>query len=279
MNAIEVKNLEKSYGDFTLSIENFLLPRGTIMGLIGENGAGKTTFIKCLLKMLNYKGQITVLGKSLDKNVKEKMAVILDDSYFPDQMTPNEIGKVLNKIYKNYDLNYYYELLEKFKIPKNKKLREFSKGMFVKTKIASSLSSRPELLILDEPTTGLDPVIRSEILDIFYNFIEDERHSILISSHITSDLEKIADYITLIDNGKIVFKSSIIDLKDNYGLAIIKPDEFDKIDKKYLLKYIKNKYNYKALIKNKVEFKNSYPNTDVESLNIEELMVFFIKGE
>lgn len=178
MNAIEIKNLCKSYGDFKLDNVSFNVEQGSIMGLIGENGSGKTTIIKSILSIIKHDGEISVLGGEIDEDIKQKIGVVFDDAFISNYLTVKEIGKVLSGIYKNWDMEYYNYLLGEFKLPEDKMIKNFSKGMVVKIKIACALSSRPKLLILDEPTSGLDPVIRDEILDIFYEFIEDEEHTI-----------------------------------------------------------------------------------------------------
>ena len=211
-NSLEVKNLCKKYSEFELKNINLKLPKGMIMGLIGENGAGKTTTIKSILNLINIdNGEIKIFGlniKENEKKIKEDIGVVLDDAFFSEYLNPADINKIMRKIYENWDEKLYYKYLEDFKLPKNKISKEFSSGMKMKLKIAVALSHHPKLLILDEPTSPLDPVARSEILDIFQDFIQNEENSIFVSSHITSDLEHIADYITFINNGEIVLSKT-----------------------------------------------------------------------
>ena len=211
-NNLEVKNLRKKYNGFELKDINLELPKGMIMGLIGENGAGKTTTIKSILNLIKIdKGEIKIFGlniKENEKKIKEDIGVVLDDGFFSEYLNPADINKIMRKMYKNWDEKLYFKYLEDFKLPKNKISKEFSSGMKMKLKIAVALSHHPKLLILDEPTSGLDPVARSEILDIFQDFIQNEDNSIFVSSHITSDLEHIADYITFINEGKIVLSKT-----------------------------------------------------------------------
>ena len=182
------------------------------MGFIGENGAGKTTTIKAILDIIrNYTGEIKIFGldnRKDDKKIKEDIGIVLDDMFFPEILTPNDINSIMKNIYKNWDSELYFKYLTDFLLPKNKAIKTLSKGMRKKLEIATAISHHPKLLILDEPTAGLDPIARNEVLDIFQNFIQNEECSIFLSSHITSDLEHIADYITLINNGKIMLSKT-----------------------------------------------------------------------
>jgi len=200
-NILEIKNLTKRYKDFKLKNVSLELPKGMIMGFIGENGAGKTTTIKSILNIINdYTGEIKVFGldnKKYDKVIKEDIGVVLDDMFFPEILNPMDINAIMKEVYVNWDSNIYFKYLNKFSLPKNNKIKTFSKGMRKKLEIVVSLSHHPKLLILDEPTSGLDPVARNEVIDIFQDFIQNEECSILLSSHITTDLEHIADYIVL----------------------------------------------------------------------------------
>ena len=220
---LEVTNLNKKYSDFELKNINIKLPKGMIMGLIGENGAGKSTTIKSILNVINTdSGEIKIFEKDnrkYEKEIKEEIGVVLDDSFLSEYLNPNDINKIMKNIYKNWDEKLYFNYVEKFKLPKDKISKEYSSGMKMKLKIAVALSHHPKLLILDEPTSGLDPIARNEILDIFQDFIQDEENGILVSSHITSDLEHIADYITFISEGKIVFTKTRDELLDNYGIS------------------------------------------------------------
>ena len=203
-NILEVKNLSKKYDKFELKDINITLQKGMIMGLIGENGAGKSTTIRSILNLININsGEIKIFGldnKKNERKIKEDIGVVLDDSFLSEYLNPSDINKIMKNIYKNWDENLYFKYLEEFKLPKDKISKEYSSGMKMKLKIIVALSHHPKLLILDEPTSGLDPVARNEILDIFREFIQDEEHGIFVSSHITSDLEHIADYITFIND-------------------------------------------------------------------------------
>lgn len=282
-NILEIKNLNKTYNRFKLKNINFELPKGMIMGLIGENGAGKSTTIKSILNIIKIdSGEIKIFDKNsrrYEKEIKEDIGVVLDDSFLSEYLAPVDIDKIMKKIYKNWDKELYFKYLKDFKLPENKISKEFSSGMKMKLKIAVALSHHPKLLILDEPTSGLDPVARNEILDIFQDFIQDEEKSILVSTHITSDLEHIADYITFINEGEILFTKTRDELLESYGIVKCSEEEFSKIDKKDYLKYKKNRYEYDVLVENKFEFKKKYEFSIIDKTTIEDIMVIYIKGE
>ena len=282
-NVLEVKNLSKKYANFELKNVSFTLPKGMIMGVIGENGAGKTTTIKAILGIINsYSGSIKVFGldnRKDDKKIKEDIGVVLDDIFFPEILTPNDINNSLKKIYKNWDTKMFYDYLKEFALLPNKQIKTFSKGMRKKLEIATALSHHPKLLILDEPTSGLDPIARAEVLEIFQTIIEKEECSILLSSHITADLEHIADYITFINNGEIVLSKPASELLDKYGIVKCGKKEFEKIAKKDYLKYKKTKYEYEVLIQDKAAFKAKYDISLIDKITLDDLMVLMIKGE
>ncbi len=282
-NAIEINNLKKKYDDnFELGEINLNIPSGYIIGLIGENGAGKTTLIKSILNIINPdSGKIKILdkdNKKYDSLIKEDIGVVLDDTFFPEILTAYDINSIMKNIYKNWDENLFNKYLNDFKIANNKKIKTLSKGMRKKLEIATALAHHPKLLILDEPTSGLDPVIRDDILEIFMNFINDEEHTILLSTHITSDLEQIADKIIFIDKGKIILNESKDELLDNYGILKCDIDSFDKISKEDIVSYKKNKYNYEILINDKNKIKKKYKDYVVDNITLDELMILIIKG-
>lgn len=283
-NVIEVKNLSKRYSSgFEIKDMNINIKKGYITGFVGENGAGKTTFIKLVLDILNKdSGQINILGKDLNEfgvEVLEEIGVVLDDRFFPEILTPNDINIIMKDTYKKWDSNLFFNYLENFKISKKIKIKNLSKGMKKKLELATALSHHPKFLILDEPTSGLDPVVRSEVLDIFLDFIQDEEHSIFLSTHITTDLETIADDIVFIDNGKIILQENKDDLLNNYGILKCSIGDLNKIDIKDIVKLIKNKYGYEILIKSKIELMEKYSDFIIDNINLESLMVMMIKGE
>lgn len=218
-------------------------------------------------------------NKKEEKKIKEDIGVVLDDSFLSEYLNPIDINKIMKNFYENWDEKLFFKYVEEFKLPKKKMSKEYSSGMKMKLKIATALSHHPKLLILDEPTSGLDPVARNEILDIFQDFIQDEEHSILVSSHITSDLEHIADYITFINKGEIALTKTRDELLEIYGIVKCSEEEFKKLDKKDFIKYRKNKYEYEVLIENKLEFKKKYDIQVIDKPTIEDIMIIYIKGE
>ena len=282
-NILEIKNLCKKYKEFELQDVNITLPKGMIMGFIGENGAGKTTTIKAILDIIrNYTGEIKIFGydnKKDNKKIKEDIGAVLDDMFFPEILTPNDINNIMKDIYKNWDSELYFKYLTDFGLPKTKQIKTFSKGMRKKLEIATAISHHPKLLILDEPTAGLDPIARNEVIDIFQSFIQNEECSIFLSSHITTDLEHIADYITFINNGKIILSKTREELLEDFGIVKCSKEEFEKIDKKDFIKYKKSKYEYDILVENKKDFYKKYGINTIDRITLEELMVLMIKGE
>lgn len=283
MNNIEIKNVSKKYDGFFLDNISFDVPAGAIVGLIGENGAGKTTTIKAILNIINSEGSVQILGKDSkrdEKEIKKDLGVVLDDSFLSNYLTPKQISSVMKDFYSTWDENKYEELLKQFGLPNGKLIKDFSSGMKMKLKIAVSISHHPKLLILDEPTSGLDPVVRNEILDIFRMYIEeDETRSILLSSHITTDLEHISDYIVFIDKGKIVLKAPTGELLEDYGIVKCTKEEFSKIEEEDYIRYKKGKYQYEILISEKNSFKKKYNIMAIDKPSIEDIMLFYIKGE
>lgn len=281
-NILEVKNLTKDYGDFVLNDLSFSIPRGVIMGLIGENGAGKSTTVNCILNEIKKNsGNILIFGKDhiIDEcEIKDKIGIVFDENHFPDIFTPKEIEKYMSGIYTNWDSIAFRNYLKQFELPAKKKIKDFSKGMKVKLAFAVALSHKAELLILDEATSGLDPIIRDDILDILIDFVQDENYSILFSSHITSDLEKIADYITFIHKGRLVFCSLKDDLIDNYGVVSCGASVFDTLDKTEIISYQKEDYQYKVLVRDRNKIAKDFPKALVEPATIE-IMLFYVKGE
>ena len=283
-NIIEIKNLKKKYDDkFELGKIDISIPKGVIVGLIGENGAGKTTLIKAMLNIIKIDdGEIKIFGKDYkkeEKSIKEDIGVVLDNMFFPELLNAKDINSSMKDIYKNWDSELYFSYLKEFNLPDNKPLKSMSKGMRKKLEIVAAISHRPKLLILDEPTSGLDPIVRVEVLDIFQKFIEDAEHSILLSTHITSDLEHIADEIIFIDKGKKVLQKLRDEIIDNYGILKCDIDYFSNIDKKDIIAYKKTKYAYEILISNKEQASKKYHNCVIDKITLEDLMVLVIKGE
>ena len=280
---IKVKNLNKKYEGFELKNISFEIPEGSIVGLIGENGAGKTTTIKSILNIINSEGEIQVLGKDIkqnEKEIKSKLGVVLDDSFLSEYLTPKKINSIMKDFYNTWDKKLFEKYIKIFKLPENKMIKDFSSGMKMKLKIATAISHKPQILILDEPTSGLDPIVRNEILDIFRQFIaEDETRSILVSTHITTDLEHISDYIMFIKNGEITLNLPTSEILENYGIVKCDEKDFSKISKEDYDYYRKEKYQYEVLVKNKKMIKSKYGISTIDKASIEDIMLFYIKGE
>ncbi|NJI81476.1 ABC transporter ATP-binding protein [Clostridioides difficile] len=283
MDAITIKNLNKTYKDFSLQNVSFSVPKGSIMGFVGENGAGKTTTLKAILNLISYdSGNIEIFGldnKKNEKEIKEQIGVVFEGSNFHENLNLDNVSKIMSKIYKNWNHALFKDYLKKLRVPENKLIKEFSKGNKMKLSIAVALSHNPKLLILDEATSSLDPIVREEILDIFLDFIQDEEHSIILSSHITSDLDKIADYITFIHKGKIVFSENKDELINNMGILKCKPTDFDNISKEDYSYYRKSQFGYEVLLNDKYRFIAKHPNFVVDNTSIEEIMLFYVRGD
>ena len=282
-NSIEIKNISKSYPDFKLKNISFNVPKGCIVGLVGENGAGKTTTIKAILNIIDTTGEIKIFGKDnkkYEKEIKKDIGVVLDDSFLSEYLTAKNINSIMKEFYNNWDKEKYFNYLKQFDLPTNKTIKEFSSGMKMKLKIAVAISHSPKLLILDEPTSGLDPIVRNEILDIFRKFIEeDENRAILMSTHITTDLEHISDYIVFIEKGNIIFNLPTEELLENYGIVKCSKEDFEKINNTDYIKYKKEKYQYEILVANKYDFKRKYNINAIDKPTIEDIMLFYVKGE
>lgn len=276
MNAIEIKNLTKKFKGFSLDNVSISLPTGCIMGLIGENGAGKTTVIKSVLGLIHPDGgKISIFGKEPTSEMKNDIGVVLDEIGIPIQFNIKDVDSIMKNIFTKWDSNVFYDYIKKFSLPDKKAFKTFSKGMKMKLGIAIALSHNAKLLILDEPTSGLDPLVRDEIIDIFNDFTRDETHSILISSHIVSDLEKICDYITFIHNGKITLCEEKDILLEKYGFINTSEDVLAGLDKSAVKGKKSHKFGTEAVI-----VREKVPSSfDVKPVTIEELFVYMSKEE
>ena len=257
-NVLEVKNLTKKYKDAGIENINFNVPKGSIVGLIGRNGAGKTTIIKTILDITKKdSGEVIILDdNTFSIKTRNDIGVVFDGDTFHDSLNIIKLNKILKNIYKDWNEEKYFNYANNMKLPLNKKFKQFSKGMKMKYAISVAFSHHSMLLILDEATGGLDPIMRDEILDMFLDFIQDEENSILVSSHITSDLEKVADYIVFIHKGKLVFSKSKDELLENYGILKCGANLFDEIEHikeeesiAEAILEIKEKYGKNALLK------------------------------
>ncbi len=282
-NILEVKNLTKQYPDFKLDHITFNVQKGSIMGLVGENGAGKSTTINAILNLIQKdNGCITFWGKELNNEAKlmrEDIGVVFDNINFYETLTPAKIERISRIAYTNWDTLVFEQYMKRFKLPSDKEIKTFSKGMKMKLCISVALSHNPKFLILDEATNGLDPVMRDEILDVFLDFVQDENHSILISSHISSDLEKIADYITFIHEGRVILSKPKDELRYNYGIIRCGSAQFQAIEKTDILAYRKCDYQWDVLVSDKEKATRKYKDVIIDQASIDDIMLLFIKGE
>jgi len=283
-NIIEIKNLSKKYpsSGFKLDDINLSLPRGTIMGLVGENGAGKTTLIKLTLNQINKdEGEVTIFGRdpiNHEIEIKDNIGVVFSENHFSEDFTPCIIERIMRNVYSSWDENCYYNYLEIFKVNRHLKIKELSQGMKMIINLAVALSHDADLLILDEATTGLDPIARKQVHDLLNDYICDGKKSILFSTNITSDLDRIADFITFIKDGKIILSEIKDSLCENYGLLKAAHNDLIKIPEELILGIKKNKFSTEALIRNKAEVKSAYPDFVIEKITVEDIM-FYMKGE
>ena len=279
-NNILVQDLCKKFEGFTLDHVSFQVPKGRIVGFIGENGAGKSTTINLILDELKKdNGQIQVFGVDHTvSTVKEEIGVVFDECNFHDVFTAADVEKILSGVYKSWDSSLYQKYLEKFELPRKKSIGSFSKGMKMKLAIICAMAHRPKLLILDEATTGLDPVVRDDILDMFLEFIQDEENSIFFSSHITSDIQKVADYVVLIHKGRIVFEEQKDDLVYHYGIVKCGKDQFASLSPDDYIIHRTTSLCEECLVRDKEALKRKYKNIVVDNATLEDIMLFYIKG-
>ncbi|MDE5768975.1 MAG: ABC transporter ATP-binding protein [Oscillospiraceae bacterium] len=278
-NALEIRNLTKNYKEFSLQNLNLTLPSGCIMGLIGENGAGKSTAIRLILDMIRRDaGEILILGQDNRKHpeiLREDLGIVLDDTGFSGCLTPKQINHIMKNSFRNWDENYFRGFLKKLSVPDHKQFKELSKGMKMKLFIAVAMSHHPKFLILDEATNGLDPLVRDEITDLFLEFTRDETHSVLISSHIVSDLEKICDYIAFLHKGQLMLCEEKDILREKYGIVHCNPDQLRVFPENAVKGKRITKYDAELLIERE-HIPNGFP---VSPVSIEELFVFMAKEE
>jgi ABC-2 type transport system ATP-binding protein len=271
MNAIELRGLEKHYKDFDLKLD-LELPQGCILGLVGENGAGKSTTIRLLLGMTKPDGgSIRVLGA--ERADKEQIGVVLDEPAYPECLTPRQLGRVMAGIFKSWDPAAYAGYLKKLSLPEDKSFKDFSRGMKMKLSIAAALSHHPRLLVLDEPTSGLDPVVRDEVVELFADFAREEDHSVLISSHIVSDLEKLCDYVAFLHKGRLLLCEEKDALREEYGLARLSRADFEALDPAVVVGSRRSPYGVSAILR-----RDAAPaGLELEPVSIEDLFILMVK--
>ena len=275
--AFEIVNLNKSFKDFALKDINLSLPKGYIMGFVGANGAGKSTTMGCLLGMVKADGgSIKIFGKETAKLTaadKEKIGVVMDGVPFAPMFNLKDINTVLKNVYTNWDSPKFLSLCSRFNLPDKKQIKDYSTGMRAKLNIAVALSHNAQLLVLDEATSGLDPVVRNEILDILLDFVQDEENSVFMSSHIISDLEKVCDYITFIKDGRIIFSAEKERLTEQYGILRCSNSDFEKIDKTAVIAFNQNSFSTDALV-HRSRIEGDYI---IDKANVEDIMLYYMK--
>ncbi|WP_369900784.1 ABC transporter ATP-binding protein [Bacillus manliponensis] len=279
---LEIEDLKKTYPDSSFELKNisFSVPRGSIVGFIGENGAGKTTTMGTIIGGLKKdSGYIEVLGKEIDDMMienRENIGVVFDDMNFSGNLDVYKLSKVMRNIYKQWNDEKFFYYIHKFSLPKNQKIKSFSRGMSMKLSIAVALSHEPKLLILDEATSGLDPVVREEILDVFLDFVKDQKHAILLSSHIISDIQKAADYLVFIKKGEIILTVDKEELLNNYGIVTCGKNELHVLDRSNVVTYKQNGEQAEVLVSNK----NNIPaRLTRKSFSIDDITMLLLKGE
>lgn len=284
-NILELQQVCKAFpkSGFTLDKISFSVPYGAIMGFVGENGAGKTTTIGCILNTVSKdSGMIKLFGKEMqdsDTDTKEKIGVVYDGDNFPGYLSAEELSQIMQGVYANWDNALFQKYLRDFNLSVKQKIKNYSRGMTMKLAIAAALAHHPQLMILDEATSGLDPIMRDEMLDVFLEFVQEESHSILLSSHITSDLEKVADYITFIHNGKLIMIVSKNDLVYNYAVMRCKESQFLALDPGDIIAYRKRDFQIDVLVSDGKEAQRKYKGVVVDHVSVDEIMLLLVKGE
>ena len=279
-----LKNVNKTYKKSGFSIRNlsFSLPTGSILGFVGENGAGKSTTMNCILNVLKKdSGKIEIFGKEMtdeDTEIRENIGVVYDSNNFPEYLTAEQLGAIFEKTYQQWDAAQYQEYLKRFRLPVKQKIKTYSRGMSMKHALAVALSHNSKLLILDEATSGLDPIMREEILEVLLDFVKDENHSILLSSHITGDLEKIADYIVFIHNGEIILNKTKDELIYQYGVMRCSESDFANVLPEDRISYLKREYQIDVLVSDRKAMEKKYKNQIIDSVSLDEIMLLLVKG-
>lgn len=280
VNAIELNSVTKKYDGFMLDSVSFTVPRGSIMGFIGQNGAGKTTTMRSLLNITKIdSGEIKLLGQDHvkdEREIKKNISVVFDAMPFDDIFTAKDMAKIFGGLYPQWDNNTFSDYLDRFELPRKKKVGKFSKGMKMKLQIACALSHNAELLIMDEATSGLDPIVRDEILHIFMEYMQTGERSILMSSHITSDLEKIADCVTFIDKGSVLISGYKDEVLENHGIIKCSNDDVKLIDPCDIVSVRTNSFGAEVMIHNRRAAAYRYKNMMIDQANLEDIMLYYV---
>lgn len=282
-NAIELIDVSKKYTTgFEIRDVSFNIKKGYVTGLIGRNGAGKTTLIKLILNILHEdKGDINIFGQNIKygkHNIKEDIGIVVENMFFPEELKVKELNTIAKNMYKNWDTNLFFSYLKKFELPLNLKINKLSMGMKKKLQIIVALSYKPKLLIFDEATSSLDPVVRREIIDIFLDYMQDDENTILMSTHIVADLEDIADEIIMIEDGNVILHDYLDDIINDYGILKCSEDVISKLEVNTILAKTLAKYNWEVLVNNRNELKKKNPSYVIEKADIEKVMYLMSKG-
>lgn len=279
-NVLVLKDVTKDYGDFVLDHVNFTIPQGCICGFIGQNGAGKTTTIKLIMDIIALtEGEIKVFGRDMTKEgktLKDDIGVVFDEMGFHDFLTGVQIGKIMSRIYTNWSDETFAGYMKKFGLPMKKKCGKFSRGMRMKLQIAVAMSHGAKLLIMDEPTSGLDPIVRNEILQIFQEFVMEENHTILLSSHITGDIERIADMVVFIDKGRVVLSGEKDEILENHIMVKCSKKDLEHIDKEDIVSVRQSSFGVDVLLHDRKKCVNKYAGMVMEKSNLEEIMIHYV---
>lgn len=282
-NAIEIRDLTVKYDGFTLDSVSFDVAKGTIMGFIGQNGAGKTTTIKALLNIINRDGgTIKMLGLDNLKDeveIKQHISAVFDELPFQEELNAKNINTMMKNIYTEWNVDTFNDYLDKLALPSKKKIGAFSKGMKMKLQIAVALSHNARLLIMDEATTGLDPVVRNECLDMFREYLQDENNTILMSSHITSDLEKIADSVTFIDKGQLLLTGYKDNILETHGIIKCKKDDYKSIDATDIVSTRLTDFGAEVMVSDKTACKDKYSGLVFDDTTLEEIMLYYVNAK
>ena len=278
---LEVKNITKDYGDFKLDNVSFSVPRGTVCGFIGQNGAGKTTTIQLILDAITRdSGEITLFEQEVipgrSHTLREDIGVVFDEMGFHEFLTPAQLDEIMKRIYKNWNSETYFGYLKRFSLPSKKRCGNFSRGMRMKLQIAVALSHGARFLIMDEPTSGLDPIIRNEMIQIFREFVVEEDHTILLSSHITGDLEKIADEVVFIDGGRIVLAGNKDEILEKHAILKCKKEDADRVSNSLVVDKEISSFGAEILVNDRDVCEKLYPGMVIEPATLEEIMIHYV---